>query len=330
MKKDYQNRDCILSIQNLKTQLFTPDGVVKAIDGVDLQVLEKQAVGIVGESGCGKTMTALSIMRMVPDPPGRIVEGEILYKGKDLVKLSENDMRRMRGNEISIVFQDPMTFLDPVMRVGDQIIEAISLHQPESRVEDWRKMIQVLKMVRMPSPIEISRCYPHELSGGMRQRILIAIAVSCNPSLLILDEPTTALDVTIQLQIIKLIKRLRAELGISLILITHDLGIVSEIVDKVYVMYAGKLVEAADVFTLFKKPLHPYTKGLLDSVLSISELKEDIKSIEGSVPNLINTPPGCRFHPRCEYAKTICCERQPSSTEVEKGHVVSCWLYEEI
>jgi oligopeptide/dipeptide ABC transporter ATP-binding protein len=318
-----------LDVRNLKTYLFTPEGVVRAIDGINLEVREKEAVGIVGESGCGKTMTALSIMRMVPDPPGRIVNGEIMYKDKNLMELPESDMRRMRGKEISIVFQDPMTFLDPVMRVGDQIMEAISLHQHESRVEDWRKMLEVLEMVRLPSPYDISRCYPHELSGGMRQRILIAIAISCNPSLLILDEPTTALDVTIQLQIIKLIKRLREELGISLILITHDLGVVSEIVDKIYVMYAGRFVEVADVFTLFKTPTHPYTKGLLDSVLSISELKEDIRSIKGTVPNLINVPSGCRFHPRCKYAKPICRKREPLPVEVEKSHFVSCWLCEE-
>lgn len=317
----------LLKVRGLKMYFFTSSGVVKAVDGIDLDISEREAVGLVGESGCGKSATALSIMGLVPNPPGKIVAGDIIWKGRNLLKLNSDEMRKVRGKEISMVFQDPMTFLNPVVRVGDQISETILLHQEGSKSEAKIKTIEMLAKVGMPSASKVVDYYPHQLSGGMRQRVLISIALSCNPSLVIADEPTTALDVTIQSQILNLIKELRHELNTSMLLITHDLGIVATLCDRVYVMYAGKIVEAADVFALYENPMHPYTVGLLKSTLSIDEYKKELVSIEGNVPNLVNPPSGCRFHPRCRQAHARCTQMEPQSLEVEKGHIVSCWLY---
>jgi len=318
----------LLSVQDLKTYFYTSYGIVKAVDGVSLEINKGEVVGIVGESGSGKSITALSIMRLVPSPPGKIVQGKIFYKGSDILSLSEKEMVSIRGKEISMVFQDPLTFLNPVLKVEDQIAEAITTHQGKTKNEAKKEVIEVLKMVRIPSPSEVAKSYPHQLSGGMRQRVLIAIAISCNPSILIADEPTTALDVTIQAQILELIKELRKELDTSMILITHDLGIVAEVCDRVYVMYAGKIVEHADVYRIFEDPLHPYTSGLLRSALSIDQFSKELYTLEGNVPNLVNPPSGCLFHPRCAYAKEICREKSPV-LQIKGEHTVACWLYKE-
>ncbi len=314
-------RDDLLDIRDLRTYFYTSTGVLRAVDGVNLRIGEKEAVGLVGESGCGKTMTAFSVMRLVPRP-GKIVDGEIRLRGRNMLKFTEAEMRKVRGKDVSMVFQDPATFLNPVMKIKDQILEAIYLHE-ESKNPD--QVIRQLKDVRMPSPSEVANYYPHMLSGGMRQRVIIAIALSCNPSLLIADEPTTALDVTVQAQIMNLMSDLIREHGTSLLLITHDLGIVAELCERVYVMYAGKIVESADVFELFEKALHPYTQGLLKCVLSIDEFKEELVTIEGTVPSLINPPSGCRFHPRCTQARTICRQQEPSFIEIEPRHYLACW-----
>lgn len=318
----------LLDVQGLKTYFYTKRGIVKAVDDVSLTVAPSEVVGLIGESGCGKTMTALSILRLVPIP-GRTVAGRIVLEGKDLLHFSQEELRRVRGTRISAVFQDPMTFLNPVMKIGDQIAEAILVHTDVNKADAWSRAVGALEMLLIPSPDKVVGYYPHQLSGGMRQRVLIAIALSCNPSLIIADEPTTALDVTIQLQILELIKKVRSKVGISLLLITHDLGIVSELCDRSYVMYAGKIVEDADVYTLFRCPSHPYTIKLLQSVLSINEFKEELVTIEGSVPDLTNCPPGCRFHPRCPYALDICRSQEPPPCEIDRGHYVSCWLYQE-
>ena len=317
----------LLSIRGLKTHFFTSKGTVKAVDGVDLDINKKEAVGLVGETGCGKTCTALSIMRLIP-LPGRIIEGQILYKEKDLLSLTEVEMRQVRGKEITMIFQDPFTFLNPLMKVGEQVAESIlshTEHSPEDS-EVTRLMYDVLKRVRLPYPERTARFYPYELSGGMRQRVMTAMAVSCNPALLIADEPTTALDVTIQAQILELIKQLKEELGLSLLLITHNLGIVSELCDRVYVMYAGKVIEYGDIFQIFEAPVHPYTIGLLKSALSMDRLTKKLEGIQGSVPNMIDPPEGCRFHPRCFKAKPQCNYEEPSLVEIEKNHWVSCFF----
>jgi oligopeptide/dipeptide ABC transporter ATP-binding protein len=320
-------RDDLLEITDLKTHFFLRRGVLKAVDGISLSIGEKEIVGLVGESGCGKSQTALSIMRLIQSPPGRMVDGRILFRGDNLLDFSEKEMRNIRGKEISMIFQDPMTFLNPIKRVGDQIREAISLHQNVDKREAKKLVIEVLNDVKISSPSEVYDYYPHQLSGGMKQRVLISIALSCNPSLLLADEPTTNLDVTIQSQILELIKKLVKDRGISLLLITHDLGIVAEICDVIYVMYAGRIMEKSDVFTLFKSPRHPYTQGLLKSMVSINEYKKTLVSIEGTVPDLIHPPSGCRFHPRCPNAMDVCREEAPGSIELEEGHTVSCWKY---
>ena len=303
---------------------------MKAVDGVNLTVQKGEAMGLVGESGCGKTMTAFSIMRLVP-APGKIVGGKIWFdhnNGRmDLTEVSEEEMMKVRGGKISMVFQDPMTYLNPVMRICDQIAEAVVLHQGGSRNGARRKAIELLEKVRIPIPSTIAQYYPHELSGGMRQRALIAMAISCNPDLLIADEPTTALDVTVQAQVLELIKQLKHEMGMALMLITHDLGIVADICDRVCVMYAGQIVEEGDVYEIFREPTHPYTMGLLKSTLSIDEFKETLVTIEGTVPDLTNLPPGCRFCPRCSQVSGRCRETQPAMVEMKKGHKVSCWLH---
>jgi oligopeptide/dipeptide ABC transporter ATP-binding protein len=316
----------LLQINSLKTHFATTDGIVRAVDGVNLRIAASQAVGLVGESGSGKSMTALSIMRLVP-PPGKILEGQVLLKGKDLLRLSEEEMRSIRGKEISMIFQDPMTYLNPVMKIGDQIAESLLVHQCDTKKQAMDDVAKLLERVQIHSPKETANSYPHQLSGGMRQRVLIAIAIACNPSLLIADEPTTALDATLQVQILDLLKTLAAELKISVLLITHDLGIVADICDFVNVMYAGRILECADVFSLFEDPKHPYTKGLLASALSIDEFKEKLVTIDGIVPNLLELPQGCKFHPRCQYATVRCRTDEPRLVDVGDGRMVACWLF---
>lgn len=316
----------LLDVQNLKTYFFTSYGVVKAVDNINMKVDERESIGVVGESGCGKTMTAMSIMRLIP-PPGKIVDGKIFFKGRNLMELTEEKMRRVRGKEISMVFQDPNTYLNPVMTVQNQIAEAIKLHQQIKNSEIKEKVISLLRLVGVPSPERVISYYPHQMSGGMLQRVMISIALSCNSSLIIADEPTTALDVTIQAQILDLLKELRNKLGTSILLITHDLGVVAELCDRMYLMYAGKVVEHGDVIEIFENPKHPYALGLLESTKSISGFKKVLLTLDGVVPDLVNPPSGCRFHPRCRQARVICMKKEPPSIEIESGHAVSCWLF---
>ncbi|MBO2519489.1 MULTISPECIES: ABC transporter ATP-binding protein [Limnochorda] len=317
----------LLELQDLKTYFFTEDGVVPAVDGVSFGVDRGGSLGVVGESGCGKSVTALSIMRLIPQPPGKIVGGKILFNGEDLVQKKESEMRRIRGNEISMIFQEPMTSLNPVFTVGDQIMEAIILHQKLSKKEARERAIEMLRLVGIPDPHRRVDEYPHQMSGGMRQRVMIAMALSCNPKLLIADEPTTALDVTIQAQILDLMRRLREEVGAAIILITHDLGVVAELVEHVVVMYAGKVVEKTDVRSIFAKPSHPYTEGLLESIPKLHEERERLQTIEGVVPSPYNMPAGCRFHPRCPLARDICRAQEPPLMEVDPGHWAACWKH---
>ncbi|RLG73181.1 MAG: ABC transporter ATP-binding protein [Methanobacteriota archaeon] len=317
----------ILEVQNLRTYFFTEEGVVRAVDGVSLDLRRGETLGLVGESGCGKSVTSLSIMRLIPDPPGKIVGGKIIYKGENLLEKDEEYMRHIRGNEIAMIFQDPMTSLNPVFRVGDQIAEAIQLHQGVGRKEALRRAVEMMKLVRIPLAEQRAREYPHQFSGGMRQRIMIAMALSCNPEILIADEPSTALDVTIQAQILEIMKTLQRERGMSILLITHDLGVIAEMSDRVAVMYAGVIVEYADVKSLFKQPLHPYTRGLLTSIPSLATRSKRLNVIEGTVPSLIDPPPGCRFHPRCPRAMPICSREKPELKEVGENHSVACFLY---
>jgi oligopeptide/dipeptide ABC transporter ATP-binding protein len=316
----------LLRIKNLKVHFPVAEGIVRAIDDIDVDVDSNQTVAIVGESGCGKTMTALSVMRLIPRP-GRIVNGEIRFRGRDLLKLSQTEMREIRGGEISMIFQDPMTFLNPVFKVGDQIAESIVLHHTIDENAAKNKAVEAIGMVGIPTPERAYNSYPHQLSGGMRQRILIAMSLVSDPSLLIADEPTTALDVTTQAQILQLLKEFKSRLRTSILLITHDLGIVADLADTVYVMYAGNIVEHADVFSLYRKPLHPYTAALLRSILSIDEFAEELVTIEGSVPSLLSPPKGCKFHPRCSKRLEICNQKAPAVREVEENHYASCWLH---
>jgi len=307
----------ILEVKNLETSFFTEEGVVKAVDNVSFDVYKGKTLGIVGESGCGKSVTSLSIMRLIPNPPGRITGGEILYKGTNLLNLDATSMRKIRGNEISMIFQEPMTSLNPVFTVGNQLFEAIALHQdlPKSDIRD--KAIEQLRLVGIPSPEKRIDDYPHQLSGGMRQRVMIAMALSCNPQILIADEPTTALDVTIQAQILDLLRELQEKVGMAIILITHDLGVVAEVCDDVAVMYAGKIAEQGVVREIFKNPKHPYTKGLLNSIPTLSkdptgkEKKTRLETIPGIVPNLLYLPHGCRFQDRCTYVSDACKAAEP-------------------
>lgn len=317
----------ILEIKNLKTYFHTMEGTAKAVDGIDLSINSGEVLGIVGESGCGKSVTALSILRLIPEPPGKIVDGEILFKGRELLNLSEAEMRRIRGNSISMIFQEPMTSLNPVFKIGDQIAEAIILHQKLSKSEAWEKAVEFLKIVGIPSPHSRAKDYPHQLSGGMRQRVMIAMAFSCEPELLIADEPTTALDVTIQAQILDLMKQMKEKMNSSVMLITHDLGIIAENAQRVLVMYGGQSVESADVSELFNNPLHPYTNGLLNSIPRRKKDKKNrlLLSIPGIVPSLFNISQGCRFVERCVKAKEICSENEPPLIEKAPGHWVRCW-----
>ena len=321
----------LLEVKGLKTYFYTEDGVVRAVDGVDFEVYPGEVLGLVGESGCGKSVTSLSIMRLI-SKPGRVDAGEILLDGENLLEFPEEEMIKVRGNRISMIFQQPQTALNPVFKVGDQLAEVLDIHQDLGKKAGWERAISLLKMVGVPDPERRVEAYPHELSGGMAQRVMIAMALACVPELLIADEPTTALDVTIQAQILDLMRDMRKEMNTSVILITHDLGVVAEMAERVAVMYAGEIVEQTDVNTLFDEPLHPYTQGLIGSIPVLGEIKEQLDVIPGSVPNLVNLPPGCRFAPRCQarmkHDLTICTEQKPELDEVKMGHKVRCWLYQ--
>ncbi len=321
----------ILEIKRLKTQFFTEAGVVRAVDGVDLVVKRGEVLGLVGESGCGKSVTSLSIMRLISQP-GRIVEGQIIFDNQDLVKLPESRMMGLRGNRISMIFQQPQSSLNPVFRVGDQISEVLSIHQNVEKEEGEKRAIELLKMVGIPEPESRAKAYPHELSGGMAQRVMIAMALACVPELLIADEPTTALDVTIQAQILDLMRKLRSDLETSIILITHDLGVVAEMCDRVDVMYAGRIVEKASVVELFQSPKHPYTEALIGSTPVLGQADKELTTIPGTVPNLIDLPPGCKFAPRCtarvEHNLEKCTVEEPELKEIAPNHYARCWLYE--
>ncbi|CAG9621804.1 ABC transporter ATP-binding protein [Sutcliffiella rhizosphaerae] len=320
--------DKILEVKGLKTSFFTDSGEVKAVDGVDFSIEKGKTLGIVGESGSGKSITSLSIMRLLQDGVGKIVGGEIIFKGENLIDKTKKEMRNLRGNNISMIFQEPMTSLNPTLTCGEQIAESVRIHQKLGKNAAWVKAVDMLRLVGIPSPEKRAKQYPFELSGGMRQRVMIAIALACNPELLIADEPTTALDVTIQAQILDLMKNLQEELGTSLMLITHDLGVVAEMCDKVAVMYCGKVVEYADVKTIFSDPKHPYTVGLLNSVPKHDEdVEGELSVIHGSVPSPFNLPTGCRFAPRCPHAKDICRNNLPDLIEAEDGDQVRCWIY---
>ena len=320
----------LLAVNGLKTHFFTQDGIVKAVDGVDLCVYQGEVLGLVGESGCGKSVTALSIMRLV-GKPGRIVQGEVIFNTIDLRSLSTSEIQRIRGNRISMIFQQPQSSLNPVYTIGDQLAEVFDIHKNLSKTEAWERSVELLRLVGIPDPEQKAHAYPHEMSGGQAQRVMIAIALALHPELLIADEPTTALDVTIQAQILDLIRDLRSQMGTAVILITHDLGVVAETADRVAVMYAGQIVEQASVTELFEQPLHPYTLGLINSIPVLGEVKDRLEVIDGVVPNLIDLPPGCRFAPRCrartEYDLSICLEKTPNLEPAQKDHTVRCWLY---
>ncbi|HZY11700.1 MAG TPA: ABC transporter ATP-binding protein [Beijerinckiaceae bacterium] len=323
-------RAAVLSVQDLRTVFFTGRGLIKAVDGVSFDLKSHEVLAIVGESGCGKSMTALSVMRLIPDPPGRIVGGRVMLGNRDLLQLQESEMRRVRGNDISMVFQEPMTSLNPVMTIGRQISEAVRLHEDISKSAAADKAVDMLRLVKIPEPAQRAREYPHQLSGGMRQRAMIAMALACNPKVLIADEPTTALDVTIQAQILDLMLSMQQKLGTSIVLITHDLGVVAETAHRVVVMYAGKKVEEAGVEALFDEPLHPYTLGLMGSVprLSLAGASESaarLQEIPGTVPSLVDLPAGCTFAPRCSFATDVCRAQFPPYEEKRPGHFAACW-----
>jgi oligopeptide transport system ATP-binding protein len=317
----------LLAVRDLQTEFVTEDGIVHAVNGISYDLHEGEALGLVGESGCGKSVSALSILRLIPHPPGRIAGGEIRFRGRDLLRLGEDDLRRIRGNDIAMIFQDPMTSLNPVLTIGRQIGEALELHKGMDRRAAQKRSIELLEMVGIPSARSRIDDYPHQFSGGMRQRVMIAMAISCEPQVLIADEPTTALDVTIQAQILDLIQRLRRELGMAVVLISHDLGVVAGICDRIAVMYAGYIVEEAAAEDLFADPRHPYTLGLLRSVPRIDQPPRDrLVPIEGLPPDLIHLPPGCPFAPRCSYAVDRSEEENPVLQSVGDGHRVACWV----
>jgi oligopeptide/dipeptide ABC transporter ATP-binding protein len=315
----------LLAVDDLRVHLFTNRGVVRAVDGVGFALSAGESLGIVGESGCGKTMTALSLMRLIPSPPARIVSGRIMFDGEDVVALDEPRLRALRGNAMAMIYQDPMTTLNPVFSVGEQIAEAVRLHRDASRAAARARAVEMLELVGIPDPGLCAQSYPHQLSGGMRQRAVIAMALACHPKLLIADEPTTALDVTIQAQILDLMRRLQQELGTAIILITHDLGVIADLVDTVVVMYAGKVVERAPVKQLFAAPRHPYTQGLLRSVPSLETREHRMRTIEGTVPSAYAMPPGCRFHPRCGIARDVCRTDEPPLVPDGVGGEAACW-----
>jgi peptide/nickel transport system ATP-binding protein len=325
-------------VRDLRVNFYTYGGIVRALDGINFEIRKGETLGLVGETGSGKSVTALSLVRLVPDPPGKIDGGEILLDGEDILQKSEKEMRDFRGRVVAMIFQDPSTFLNPVITIGDQISETIIAHQAvegepnlsraEFKKKAREKTLQLLKMVRMPDAEGALKKYPHELSGGMRQRAIIAIAIACKPQLLIADEPTTALDVTIQAQILDLLSDLKKEVGSSILMITHDLGIVAETCDRVAIMYAGNIVEVASTKMIFENPQHPYTQALLRAIPRITESREELTSIEGSIPNLINPPSGCRFHPRCPFVMDKCSKEKPQLLQTEDQHFVACFLYQ--
>jgi peptide/nickel transport system ATP-binding protein len=315
----------LLDVQGLKTYFYTEDGVVQAINGVDFTIKPGEVMGLVGESGSGKSVTSLSIMRLLA-ASGKIVEGQINFDGVDLAQADEENMVKLRGNRLSMIFQQPTSCLNPVFRIGDQIAETLRVHQEMSKQEASRQAVELLRVVGIADPERRANAFPHEVSGGQAQRVMIAMALACRPALLIADEPTTALDVTIQAQILDLMRKLRSETGTAILLITHDMGVIAEICDKVAVMYAGQIVEYTDVFTLFDEQLHPYTEGLLAAIPVLGEVKDRLAVIPGNVPNLIRLPAGCKFAPRCPYVKEMCTQEVPSLVEVEPGHKVRCFM----
>jgi len=326
------NSKPLLEVKDLKTYFFTEDGEVKAVDGVDFEVYPGEVLGLVGESGCGKSVTSFSILRLVSSP-GKIVNGEILFEGKDLLKVPRSEMVTIRGNRISMIFQQPQSSLNPVFQVGSQIGEVFQIHEKLSKDKSFKEAIELLQLVGIPDPAEKSKSFPHEMSGGQAQRVMIAMALALKPKLLIADEPTTALDVTIQAQILDLMRGLREKMGTAVILITHDLGVIAEMADRVAVMYAGRIVEQAEVVELFDRPLMPYTQGLLGSIPVLGKVLDRLDVIPGSVPNLVNLPPGCRFAPRCrsreKFGLKICRQIEPNLIEMLPGHKVRCWLYQD-
>jgi oligopeptide/dipeptide ABC transporter ATP-binding protein len=320
----------LLEVKNLKTYFFTEDGVVKAVDGVDFTVSPGEVLGLVGESGCGKSVTSLSIMRLI-GTPGKVVDGEIYFEGRNLLNVPESEMENIRGNRMSMIFQQPQSSLNPVFKIGDQVAEVLQIHQKMNKEAAWEKAVELLRLVGIADSEEKAHSFPHEVSGGQAQRVMIAMALALNPQLLIADEPTTALDVTIQAQILDLMRDLRTKMDTAVILITHDLGVIAEMANRVAVMYAGRIVEQTDVRTLFAEPMHPYTQGLIASIPVLGVVNEELDVIPGSVPNLINLPPGCQFAPRCrsriEHKLEICTEIEPELSPATEDHNVRCWLY---
>lgn len=322
------NNNMLLEVKDLNIHYISHEGTTKAVNDMNFEIAKGETLGIVGETGAGKTTTALGIMQLIQTPPGKIVSGEIVYDGEDLLKKSQAELRKIRGNKISMIFQDPMTSLNPVLTVGEQIAEVIKLHQNVNNAQAMVKAEEMLETVGIPGAR--SKDFPHQFSGGMKQRVVIAIALACNPELLIADEPTTALDVTIQAQVITLMNRLKKEFNTSMIMITHDLGIVAEVCDKVAIMYAGNVVEYTNKYNLFTDPKHPYTVGLFNSIPNIEEDETRLKPIKGLMPDPTNLPSGCAFHPRCPKAMPICSKQIPSRTEISEGHFVNCFLYEDV
>jgi len=319
----------LLEVRSLTTQFFTEDGVVRAVEDVSFEIFPGEILSLVGESGCGKSVTGLSLLRLIPIPPGKIVSGELLFDGRDLMELEEKEMERVRGNDISMIFQEPMTSLNPVFTIGNQIGEALQLHQNLDKKEARKKAIEMLGRVRIPSPEVRIDSYPHQLSGGMRQRAMIAMALSCQPKLLIADEPTTALDVTIQAQVLRLLKEIQGEMGMAVMLITHDLGVVSEIADRVAVMYAGRIVETGPIEAIFGGMRHPYTKGLWESIPQLKEKRRRLNAITGQVPDPMNLPVGCKFHPRCYLMIDDCKKEEPPLYPVNGNHFSRCLRWKE-
>ena len=327
-EKETQEKEKLLDVKGLHTYFFTDAGVVKSVNDVSFHINKGETLAVVGESGCGKSVTSMSVMRLIPQPPGKIVQGEIIFEGRDLTKISEEEMRRVRGNDISVIFQEPMTSLNPVYTVGDQIMEALMLHLKMDYAQARTRTIELLAKVGIPSPEVRVDEYPHQMSGGMKQRVMIAMALSCNPKLVIADEPTTALDVTIQAQILELLVELQKELGMSILLITHDLAVVAEMAHRVVVMYASKVVEKADIYELFENPKHPYTVGLFNSIPKLDEAQTELVPIPGMVPNPLDFPKACKFNTRCAHVMDICREKEPPFFEVGKNHWAACWLNE--